>query len=92
MNHFDFSNLNRDQVGLLDVGGWTSDCGRAAPSRRAAAELVSRGLLETYTATHEDEHGSYRVTEYHAPQEVQSAWRDLQARREQQGESVEVEL
>lgn len=87
MNEFDFSNLNRDQMGLLDVGGWTADCGRTAPSRRAATELVSRGLLEAYTATHEDDHGSYRVTEYHAPQRVQAAWRALKTRQEQQFES-----
>lgn len=91
MSEFDLSNLNREQMRLLDVGGWTADCGRAAPSRRSATELVSRGLLEAYTATHEDDHGSYRVTEYHAPQRVQAAWRALQERHEQQCESLEDE-
>lgn len=91
MSELDFSNLNRDQMRLLDVGGWTADCGRAAPSRRSATELVSRGLLEAYAATHEDDHGSYRVTEYHAPQRVQAAWRALQERQEQQCESLEEE-
>jgi len=91
VSEFDFSNLNRDQMRLLDLGGWTADCGRAAPSRRSATELVSRGILEAYTATHEDNHGSYRVTEYHAPQRVQAAWRALQARQEQQCESLEEE-
>jgi hypothetical protein len=53
--------------------------------------LVSRGLLESYTATQEDDHGSYRVTEYFVPLEVRAAWLAFKSRLPQQAETVEEE-
>lgn len=91
MSGYDFRNLTAEQRRLLDAGGWTADGTRAAPSRPATQTLVSRGLLESYTATHDDDHGSYRVTEYFAPLEVRAAWLDFKSRLPQQAETVEEE-
>jgi len=91
VNGFNFSCLNREQSSLLDAAGWTAGCARPAPTRRAVRELVERGLIEAYPATHEDDHGSYKVVEYYVPQDVQRAWQTLNASRKQEIESEELE-
>lgn len=91
MSQCDFSGLTADQRRLMDAGGWTADGTQAAPSRPATQTLVSRGLLESYTATQEDDHGSYRVTEYFVPLEVRAAWLSFKSRLPQQAETLEEE-
>lgn len=91
MTDLDFSGLTAEQRRVMDAGGWTADGTQAAPSRPATQMLVSRGLLESYTATQEDDHGSYRVTEYFVPLEVRAAWLAFKSRLPQQVETVEEE-
>jgi hypothetical protein len=91
MTELDFSGLTADQRRLMDAGGWAADGTQAAPSRPATQTLVSRGLLESYTATQEDDHGSYRVTEYFVPLEVRAAWLAFKSRLAQQVVMVEEE-
>ncbi len=57
-----------------------ADGAQPAPSRPAALLLVGRGLIEAYPATHEDDHGTYRVTEYYVPLDVRAAWSAFKAR------------
>lgn len=91
MTGCDFSSITAEQRRLLDAGGWMADGTQAAPSRPAAQQLVSRGLLEAYPAIHEDDHGSYGVTEYYVPINVRAAWLDFKSRLPQQAEQVEEE-
>lgn len=91
MTGCDFSNITAEHRRLLDAGGWVADGMQAAPSRPAAQQLVSRGLLEAYPAVHEDDHGSYAVTEYYVPLNVRAAWLDFKSRLPQQVEQVEDE-
>lgn len=89
MKSYDFRNLTVEQRRLLDAGGWTADGTKAAPSRPTTLQLVNSGLLEAYTAIHEDEHGSYGVTEYYVPLDVRAAWLDFKSRVPQRLESLE---
>lgn len=91
MTGCDFSNITAEQRRLLDAGGWTADGTQAAPSRPAAQKLVARGLLEAYPAVHEDDHGSYRVTEYYVSLDVRAAWADFKARIPDPMDCTEVE-
>ncbi|WP_313250179.1 hypothetical protein [Stenotrophomonas indicatrix] len=91
MNHYDFRDLTIEQRRLLDAGGWVADGTQAAPSRPAAQQLVSRSLLEAYPAVHEDDHGSFGVTEYYVPLNVRTAWLAFKSYLSQPGELVEEE-
>jgi hypothetical protein len=91
MKSCDFRNLTLEQRRLLDDGGWMADGRKAAPSRPTTQQLVNSGLLEAYTALHEDEHGSYGLTEYYVPLDVRAAWLDFKSRAPQQLESLEEE-
>lgn len=91
MNGYHFRNLTAEQRRLLDAGGWVADGSCAAPSRPAAQLLVSRGLLESYRAVHEDDHGSYGVTEYYVPLDVRAAWTSFKSRLPYSAEQVEEE-
>lgn len=88
MSGYDFRDLTAEHRRLLDAGGWAADGSQAAPSRPAAQQLVSRGLLEAYRAVHEDDHGSYGVTEYYVPLNVRTAWLDFKSCLSQPGELV----
>lgn len=91
MTGYDFSSITAEQRRLLDAGGWTADGTRAAPSRPAAQQLVARGVIEAYHATHEDDHGSYGVTEYYVPLNVRAAWLEFKSRLPQQADPAEEE-
>lgn len=90
MTQHDFSGLTAEHRRLLDAGGWMADGAQPAPSRPAALLLVGRGLIEAYPATHEDEHGSYRVTEYYVPLDVRGAWSAFKSRLPPPVEDVEA--
>lgn len=91
MSVYDFRDLTAEQRRLLDAGGWMADGTQAAPSRPAAQRLVARGLLEAYPAIREDDHGSYRVTEYYASLDVRAAWAGFKSRTPDAVESPEDE-
>lgn len=91
MSGYDFRDLTAEHRRLLDAGGWAADGSEAAPSRPAAQQLVSRGLLEAYRAVHEDDHGSYGVTEYYVPLDVRTAWMSFKSRLPNPAEQAEEE-
>lgn len=91
MTDHDFSGLTTEQRRLLDAGGWTADGTQAAPSRPAAQQLVARGVIEAYHATHEDDHGSYWVTEYYVPLNVRASWLNFKSHLPEQAQGAEEE-
>lgn len=91
MSGYDFRDLTAEHRRLLDAGGWVADGTQAAPSRPATRQLIGRGLLEAYPAVHEDDHGSYGVTEYYVPLAVRAAWLDFKSRLPEQAERAEEE-
>lgn len=91
MSCYDFRDLTAEHRRLLDAGGWVADGTQAAPSRRAAQQLVERGLLEAYPAVYEDDHGSYGVTEYYVPLNVRADWLEFKSRLPQQADPAEEE-